>query len=721
MKLKAIIFIVACSVLALTAAEGMHRVDGITPVLAKELRESGFALDPASIWAPGRKSLAMAVVNLGGGTGSFVSPDGLIITNHHVAFGAVQSLSSPEHNYIRDGFLARSRAEEIPAPGYNVRVMTGFENVSHLFRPFFKAGIDPQKRLRKISELSRRLVQKGERTPGLECAVSQFYGGLEFYLVTYLKIKDMRVVYVPARSIGEYGGEIDNWMWPRHTGDFSFLRAYVGKDGRPADYAKENVPFRPLHHFPIARRQGLKDGDFTLIMGFPGTTKRWASAPEIGNEIQHYYPERIALLERYIALLESLSAARESVRIKNAGTLKGLYNSIKNYRGMLQGLGRNKVRESKAAAEGRLAAFIAARPELQKKYGRLLEDIANLAAEERSSTMLQTVINWMNRGCRLWDWALTIEKWGREKTRKDMDRAAGFMERDIAARMERLPVSQRNLDLETDQAVFTFFLKQLLAADTAGNFKSLRQEIGRVSGGDDDGRIERFARDLYAHSRLADLEFKTRMFAADSKTLAAAHDAFIDLAGRIRADMDAFDERRDSIRSRWLLLKPLYAEAMMSLNPDQAFYPDANGTLRFNFGRVEGYSPRDAVRYSPFTTLSGVLAKNSGEFPFNLDAQVVTAAEKKDSAAYCAPELADVPVNFLTSNDSTGGNSGSPVLNGQGELVGVLFDGNYESLSSDYSFQPAITRSIHVDVRYVLFVADKVNQAGNILQELAGQ
>jgi hypothetical protein len=720
MKAKIIFTSVILSVLALTAREGMHRVDGITPAIARDMQESGFELNPADIWNPGKKSLAMAVVNLGGGSGSFVSADGLIITNHHVAFGAVQSLSSPEHNYIRDGFLARSRAEEIPAPGYNVRIMTGFNNVTPLFKSLFRPGLDPQKRSRQIDEISRRLVKQGEAVPGNECAVAQFYGGREFYLVTYLKIRDMRVVYVPARSIGEYGGEIDNWMWPRHTGDFSFLRAYVGKDGRPADYAKENVPYRPLHHFPIAR-QNLKTGDFTLIMGFPGTTQRWYSAAEINNETRFNYPERIALLEQYIVLLEKAAATSETVKIKHAGTLKGLYNSLKKYRGLLEGLQKNAVHETKKAAENKLAAFIASSPELQKKYVRLLADISGLAAEERAYGSLQTIYGWMNRGCRLLDWALTIEKWSREKNKKDLDREPGYMERDIAAKKDRLPVSQRNLDLETDQAVFTFFLKKLLAADADGSFKTLRREVAQSPGSGIDEQIAAFVRNLYGHTRLVDFDFKMKMFAADKKTVAESTDAFIALARKIRPEIDAFNLRKNSLSSRWLLLKPLYAEAMMKMRPGDIFYPDANSTLRFNYGRVEGYSPRDAVNYAPFTTLAGVLAKNSGEFPFNLDGAVVAAAQSRDYAAYIDPELNDVPVNFLTSNDSTGGNSGSPVLNSRGELTGVLFDGNYESLSSDYFYQPAITRSIHVDIRYILFIAAKVNQADNILRELAAE
>ncbi len=720
MKIKTVFISIVFSALALTAKEGMYRIDGVTPAIGKDMQAMGFALDPASIWQTGKKSLAMAVVNLGGGTGSFVSPDGLIITNHHVAFGAVQSLSSPEHNYIRDGFLARSRSEEIPAPGYSVRIMTGFENVTPLFKSIFRSGMDPQKRSRRIDKISKRLIKKGEAVPGHECLVAKYYGGREFYLVTYLKIRDMRVVYVPARSIGEYGGEIDNWMWPRHTGDFSFLRAYVGKDGRPAEYAKDNVPYRPLHYFPIAR-QNLKSGDFTMIMGFPGTTKRWFSAAEIGNEIQSNYPERIGLLEQYIALLEKTSMDRETLKIKHAGILKGLYNSIKNYRGMLESLRKNAVHETKVDAENKLTAWIASRPALKKKYGRLLADIAVLAAEERSLGSLQTIYGWMNRGCRLFNWGLTIEKYSREKAKKDMAREAGYMERDITAKKERLPVSQRNLDLETDRAVFAFFLNKLLSADATGIFKILRQEVEQSPGTGLDEQISVFVRNLYEHTRLADLDFKIKMFAADGKTVAAAGDAFISLAAKIRPDIDAFNNRKNSIGNRWLLLKPLYAEAMMQMCPGETFYPDANSTLRFNYGCVEGYSPRDAVSYAPFTTVAGVLAKNSGVFPFNLDAKAVAAFQKKDYDRYIVPELNDVPVNFLTSNDSTGGNSGSPVLNGRGELVGVLFDGNYESLSSDFFYQPAITRSIHVDIRYVLFVADKINQASNILRELAAE
>ena len=717
MRVKIFWVLLLAATASLVAREGMFPVDRISPALAGEMKSMGCRFDPAAIWRPGQESLAMAVVNLGGGTGSFVSADGLIITNHHVAFGAAQSLSTPEHNYIRDGFLAGSRRQEIPAPGYSVRVMTGFEDVTARFASAMRPGIAPEKRYRLVERISKELVAQGEKAPGNECTVARFYGGRQFCLVTYFKIRDMRVVYVPARSIGEFGGEVDNWMWPRHTGDFSFLRAYVGPDSRPADYAPGNVPYRPRHFFPIARTP-LRPGDFTAILGFPGATKRWQTAAETANDVQANYPARIALLARYIELLEKVSAADEAVKIKNAGVLKGLYNSIKNNRGLLAGLLKDRVSERKRTREKELAALVASRPGLQKKYGRLLAGTERLAAEEREIVFLGTLIGWMTRGCRLLDWALTLNNWGREKAKKDMDREPGYMERDIVAKKERLPVGQRNFDPATDKAVLAFFLDKLLAADRSGNFKKLGLEVERCPGRDSGERIGAFVDSLYKSTRLGDLDFKLGMFAADAKAMAAAADPFLALAARIQPELDAFNRRRNAIAGGWLALKPLYVEAMMMLRPDETHYPDANATLRISYGRVEGYSPNDAVLYAPFTTLAGVLAKNSGEFPFDLGERFVAAARGEGRGRYSDPVLGDVPVNFLTSNDSTGGNSGSPVLNAGGELVGVLFDGNYESLASDYLYQPGITRSIHVDSRYVLFVAGQVDRAGAVLREL---
>lgn len=701
--------------LALPGVEGMFPVDAVTPEIAADMKALGCRFDPAEIWKPGQKCLAMAVVNLGGGTGSFVSADGLILTNHHVAFGAVQSLSSPERNYIRDGFLAPDRGQEVHAPGYSVRVMTGFDDVTARFARALRPGLAPERRRLLVERISRELVAAGEKTPGNECAVAGFYGGAKFYLVTYLRIRDIRVVYVPARSVGEYGGEVDNWMWPRHTGDFSFLRAYVGPDGRPAGYSAGNVPFRPLHFFPVARTP-LGEGDFTMILGYPGTTKRWLTAAELAHEVEARYPGRIALLERYIELLEKLSAADEAVRIKNAGTLKGLYNSIKNNRGMLAGLQRDAVLSGRRAEEQELAAWIGADPARRRRYGRLLADSERLAAQERETAGLDEVLARMTRGCRLLEWALKLEKWDREKGRRDLDREPGFQERDMKAWRERLPVAQRNFDATVDRAVLAFFLERLLEADAPGHFPRLAREIGRAPGAGRAEQTANFAAALYEKTRLADLDFKIALMAGKAGN--AGRDPFLQLAATLRPGLDALERRRNAAAGAWLELKPLYVEAVNAWRPGARPYPDANRTLRLNYGRVEGYSPRDAVWHSPFTTLAGVLAKQSGQPPFDLGRRFLAAAAGEGRKRHVDPRLGDVPVNFLTSNDSTGGNSGSPVLNAGGELAGVLFDGNYESLVSDFAFRPAITRSIHVDARYVRWVAGEVDRAAAVLREL---
>ncbi|MBN2345899.1 MAG: S46 family peptidase [Candidatus Aminicenantes bacterium] len=716
MKAHIIFAILLAASVSLPAVEGMFPVDGITPAIAADMRAMGCRFDPSRIWRPGEPCMAMAVVNLGA-SGAFVSADGLILTNHHVAFGAVQSLSSPEHNYIRDGFLARNRGQEIPAPGYSVRVMTGFENVTPHFRRALLPGLSAKKRRRRIEKISRELVARGERAAGSECRIARFYGGGEFYRVTYMKIRDMRVVYVPARSIGEYGGETDNWMWPRHTGDFSFLRAYVGPDGRPADHSPDNVPFRPRHHFPVARTP-LRPGDFTLILGYPGTTERWHAAAEVANEVQVRYPGRVALLEGYIELVERMSASDEAVRIKNAGMLKGLHNSIKNNRGLLAALERDAVLETKRDRERELASWIAAAPERGRKYGLLLDGIERLAADEREIIPLSTISGWLRRGCRLLDRALTLNRWGHEKGKKDAKRAPGYQERDIAAKKQRLPVSQRSLDLATDRTVLAFFLRNLLENDRSGTFAKLAAEVDGRPGRDRGEKLAALVDSLYRETRLADLEFTMRLFAVDAKALAATRDPFLQLAAKLQPGIDALQRRRDAVSAGWLELKPIYVEAMMRAYPDRPRYPDANGTLRFSYGRVEGYAPRDAMRYAPFTTLAGVLAKNRGEPPFNLSPGFLAAASGPGRARHDDEALGDVPVNFLTSNDSTGGNSGSPVLNADGELVGVLFDGNYESLGSDFLYRPDITRSIHVDMRYIRFVAEEVDRAAAVLREL---
>ena len=718
MKQLSLILVILISALQLPAEEGMIPIAGMTPAVFQRMQQLGFQLKPEDIWDGKGNGLALAVVNLGA-TGSFVSENGLILTNHHVAFGAVQRQATPEHNYIRDGFLAESPAKEIQAPGYTAKVMTGFENVTARFKEAFREGLSPKQRYEMVQKISRKLVAGGEKERGVECQISDFYGGREFYRITCFRIKDIRIVYVPPRSIGEYGGEIDNWIWPRHTGDFSFLRAYVGRDGFPADFSKDNVPFKPKRFLKIAATP-LKEGDFTMIMGYPGHTSRWYCAAAVGNEVLYNYPRRIRLLKEWITVLEQAANTSEAVKIKNSGQLKGLYNSLKNSQGMLESLQRIKLHEKKLQEEKDLSQFINSRTDL-KAYGSLIEGINQYHRELENLTATTSVLQWMIRGSRLLQWAITINKWSIEKIKKDSDREPGYQSRDIETKKIGMRIAQSSLDIPTDKSVFSYFLKQILQLPAAAGMDVLRREISATEGETDDEKIARLADRMYASSRLADTTVRLKMMDMSGKAIAERKDAFIELARKLQKEIDRLNEAGKILSGQALLLDPLYIEAVMRMKKGKITYPDANSTFRFSYGRVEGYSPRDAVEYKPFTTLKGVIEKNSGQYPFNLDSRLVDAYGKEEYSSYIDRSLKDVPVNFITSNDSTGGNSGSPVLNGRGELVGILFDGNYEALSSDFHYDPAITRSIHVDIRYVLFVSDKVSRAFNILKELGLQ
>ena len=719
MKRLSLILLFSIFALQLAAEEGMIPIDGMTPAVFQRMKQLGFQLKPEDIWDGKGNGLALAVVNLGA-TGSFVSENGLILTNHHVAFGAVQRQATPEHNYIRDGFLADSPANEIQAPGYTAKVMIGFENVTARFKEAFRKGLSPKQRYEMVQRISRKLVAGGEKEKGVECQISAFYGGREFYRITCFRIKDIRIVYVPPRSIGEYGGEIDNWMWPRHTGDFSFLRAYVGRDGFPADFSRDNVPFKPKRFLKISGTP-LKEGDFAMIMGYPGRTSRWYCAAAMGNEVLFNYPRRIRLLKEWIAVLEQASNASEAVRIKNAGQLKGLYNSLKNSQGMLESLLRIKLYERKLQEEKDLSRFIDSRPGLKTAYGRLIEGMNQYHRDMENLTATTSVLQWMIRGSRLLQWAITINKWSIEKAKKDAVREPGYQSRDIETKKMGMRIAQSSLDIPTDKSIFSYFLKQILKLPAAAGMEVLPQEVAATEGETDDEKIVRLAERIYASSRLADTDVRLKMMDMSGKAIAAQKDAFIELARKLQKEIDRLSEAERILSGRALLLEPLYIEAVMRMKENKLTYPDANSTFRFSYGRVEGYSPRDAVEYKPFTTLKGVIEKNSGQFPFDLDSRLADVYGKGEYSSYLDRDLKDVPVNFITSNDSTGGNSGSPVLNGRGELVGILFDGNYEALSSDFRYDPAITRSIHVDIRYVLFISDKVSRAVNVLKELGVQ
>jgi hypothetical protein len=713
--------IVLGALVALAAApsfsdEGMWTLDQI-PQLEPKLRAMGMQLSPREIWDPTTGTgLASATPWLGGCSSSFVSPDGLIITNHHCAFGAIQMNSTPEHDYITDGFLAGRRADELPHRAGRVTVLKGFEDVTKAVTAALKTGMDPGERARAIELRQKELVAECEKD-GLRCRVGEMFGGGRYYLFRQLDLRDVRLVYAPPRSIGEYGGEVDNWVWPRHTGDYSFLRAYVGPDGKPADYSPNNVPFKPDRWLGIAK-EPLKDGDFAFIMGFPGKTMRYRIAAAVAEDTRFYYPQRIAFLKELIAILEDEGKRGKAVEIKLASQLKGFYNSVKNNTGMLEGLTKTDLAGRKRAEEANLTDWINAEPARKVRYGGVLPAMERAIAARDVTDQRDFLLGWMPipRSSSLLSAAVIIERWSFERTKPDLERKADYQEREERTLRQRLFNMQRNLDLPSERRVIALLFERATKLPAGQRITAVDDAIA-ATGKTGDAAIAAALDKLYAGTRLVDEKTRLERFDMDHKALVATGDTMIAFAAALRRDTEAKERVTERYDGEMVTLTPRLIEALATWR-NAPLYPDANSTLRLTYGTVKGYSPRDGVYYKPFTTHHGVVEKETGKEPFASPRRLLEAEKAGADGTYGDQQIGDVPACFLTDNDITGGNSGSPVMNGKGELIGLAFDGNYEAIDSDFQFDPALSRTISVDIRYVLWCMDYVDKAYALMREM---
>ncbi len=696
----------------LNADEGMYLPNQISKTVFTKMKSMGFELTLKDIYSK-EASLSQAVIIIDGGTGSFVSKNGLILTNHHVAFAAAQRTSTTKRNIIENGFLAKKMSDEIPAPGYKAYVLKDIKDVTKEVLKGIRASLKPEKRFKRIEKNIKKLIKKEEGSSrDYECQVKSFYGGLKYYLFKYLVIRDIRIVYIPSRYIGEYGGEIDNWMWPRHTGDFSFLRAYVDKNGRPADYSKDNVPYKPERHLKFSMRD-VDKGDFALVMGYPGRTRRYITPEEVSYYMEFLYPETIKLFKKWISILEEDSKKDKEAAIKNAGMIKGLSNAYKNYKGTLEGMKKINLLEIKKKEKESLSNFIKNNPELSKKYSAVLSAYYSLIKKRVHLMKKSRMLSILSFSSRLLSFGLTLNKWSIEKKKKDMDREPGYMKRDIPNLKMRLKLAQRSLYIPSDKKVFKLIIKEALKLPANRRIKT----IDKYFKGKTEKEIDELIDLWYKKSKLSKLSYRMKLFNYSRKKLLKENDPFIEFADSLQKEIDSIEKESKKISGQLILYSPKYMKAMIKFKGEMV-YPDANRTLRINFGIIKGYSPKDAIYYLPQTTLKGVIEKMTGKWPFIVPEKLKKVWELKDYGDYKDPELGDIPVDFLTTNDSTGGNSGSPLINGKGELMGLLFDGNYESIVSDYYFLPDITRTISVDSRYILFIADKVDGAKNVLEEI---
>ena len=706
--------------IAVSCISSAHAVEGMwqpaqLPTIANDLKQHGLQLDPNSLTDLTAHPMG-AIVSLGGCTASFVSPEGLIVTNHHCGYGALQYNSTAEKNLIEDGFLAHNFGEELPgSPDMRVFVTEEIRDVTAQITAGLSEDMAPLDRYNAIQNAIKEQV-KGCESDGYRCDVYTFHGGYSYQLIKQMEIKDVRLVYAPPESIGKFGGDIDNWMWPRHTGDFSYLRAYVSKDGKSAPYSKDNVPYQPKHVIKL-NPQGLEQGDYVMVVGYPGRTNRYRLADEVQAAIDWQYPTQIGLYQQSLATIAEGAKANPEVGVKYASLVAGLNNYLKNFGGQLEGLRRADAVAVKQKQEADLDAWLASRKDANSQA--LVRDIALLkqtlkndqATRERDLDLSQ-----LQRSS-LFSTGLRLTKLARERGKPDMEREIGYQQRDEIRIKGALEQLDRRYDAGVDQQFLVHALQRYVTLPQDQRLKALDAWL---NGADDEAALKARVASLYAGSKLGNTADRMGYFNADAAALASSNDSMLKLASALLPELQKIDDEQKAEAGVLAKLRPRFMEAMIAWKDSQHLpvYPDANSSLRVTYGNVQGVSPRDGVSYAPFTTAEGVVEKATGEVPFNASAGQIAAIKAKDYGPYVSKKQGTLPVDFLADLDITGGNSGSPALDAQGRLVGLAFDGNWESVSGDWLFNPKLNRSIQVDVRYMLWVMDHLDHADNLLKEM---
>ncbi|MGH8159494.1 MAG: S46 family peptidase [Rhodanobacter sp.] len=696
------------------AVEGMWQPAQL-PKIADTLKQHGLKLDPATLTDLTAYPMG-AIVSLGGCTASFVSPDGLIVTNHHCGYGALQYNSTPQKNLIVDGFLAKTKADELQgSPDMRVFVTEEIRDVTKEVNAKLNDQMSGAERY-KATELAIKELVKGCESDGYRCDVYTFHGGYSYQLIQQLEIKDVRLVYAPPESIGKFGGDIDNWMWPRHTGDFSYLRAYVSKDGKSATYAKDNVPYHPKHVLKV-NPLGVENGDYVMVVGYPGRTNRYRLADEVQSSIDWVYPTQIKIYQDTLNIIDTAGKADPKVTVKYASMVAGLNNYLKNFGGQLEGLRRADAVNVKRAQEAQLEAWLkqqggAENTALAADIGKLRQQItADQADRERSLDL-----GLLNRAS-MFSSAVRLVHLAKERPKADLERDAGYQQRDWVRIEAGLKQMERRFDPKVDQQFMVYGLQRYVTLPKDQRLPALDAWLGDAK---TKAQLTQKVAALYAGSQLGSTDDRLKWFNADSKAIDASNDSMLKLARAVQPQLKKLEDEMDARAGEMSKLRPRYMQAMIAWKDSQHLpvYPDANSSLRVTFGNVQGVAPRDGVSYAPFTTAQGILEKDTGVEPFNSPKAELAAIKAKAFDGYASPKQGTLPVDFLADLDITGGNSGSPAMDANGQLVGLAFDGNWESVSGDWLFNPQLNRSIQVDVRYMLWVMHHLDHADNLLQEM---
>ncbi|HHU97951.1 MAG: S46 family peptidase [Bacteroidota bacterium] len=686
------------------ADEGMWLLKELNGQNVARMQELGFHFPVGKLYDEQNPSLKDAVVIFGGGcSGVVVSGQGMIFTNHHCGYGAIQKLSSVEHDYLKNGFVAQNQSDELPVDGLTVSFLRSMEEVTDRFLPHLPSVLSEIQRELTIDSLSNELIKEYENDPFTRARVVPFFAGNRYYVVLYDLFRDVRLVLAPPTSIGKFGGDTDNWMWPRHTGDFAVFRVYAGDGNRPADYSSENVPYRPRYVVPVSLA-GMRDGDYAMTVGYPGSTQRYASSWAIRQRMESENQPRIEVRGAKQAIWWDAMTSNDTIRIKYASKYAGSSNYWKNSMGMNEAITNMDVLDEKEGLETRLREWIQNDPSKAAKYGHTLSVLEDAFTRSNEMTRYMTYfVETFENGIELIRFANTILHFD---SKASEDERLEFIN-------DRLIESYKNYEPGLDRQLLPVLMRLYAERVPEGFYPDIYETIREKF----NGNYERYAEWLFSNTRFTSLEELLALLQATDVGL-LTEDPAMELALSVSAIGYEISSQLMNAYEEILRGEREFMAALMEMEVRKTFYPDANFTQRMSYGSVEGYGPRDGVWYDSFTTTNGVLEKElPGDPEFNVQGYVLDAIRSGNFGRY-ADEEGRMRVNFLSNNDITGGNSGSPVLNAHAELVGLAFDGNWESLSGDILFNPDMQRTISVDILYVLYVIDKVMEAPWVIEEL---
>jgi len=712
--MKKIVLLIASFMLAFApvrADEGMWLPMFVKRLNYADMQKQGLKLTAEEIYSVNNSSLKDAIVRLGRGfcTGEMISDQGLMLTNHHCGFGVIQQHSTEEHNYLDDGFWAMKKEDELPA-GFSVSFLVNMKDVTEAISSELNEEMSLDERRKTIKMISDSLEKQEKGDSDYDVVVKSFFNGNQFFLFVYETYQDVRLVGAPPSSVGKYGGDTDNWMWPRHTGDFTLFRVYADKDNKPAAYSEDNVPYKPKHHLPVSLK-GVNQGDFSMIFGYPGSTDRFLTSAGITYELETRQPSYVKLRRKVLDIYEDEMAKDEGTRIAYASKHASISNYWKYFKGQSAGLKRLKVYDKKKAQEDAFQKWVDEDDSRKELYAGVLEGFDKGYSELKDVNRLRIYLN---------EAIFRIEAIAYSRR---FSKLKGLMEADdkdqeaIDKEVEKLKNGHdhyKDYSKAIDQRVFAAMMEVYHKDIPSESQPAKVKEMINSYKGD----YNKMAADVFAKTIFADKE-ATANFLKAPKAKTIDKDPIYTIMNEVLNHY--YEEVRPTIGEKEDMLarsERLFVKGWLEMNKDKSIAPDANSTMRVTYGKVGDYVPRDAVKYSHITTANGILEKEDpNNHEFVVPEKLKSLIEAKDYGQY-ADENGELIVNFITNNDITGGNSGSPMINGNGELIGTAFDGNWEAMSGDIAFETELQRTIGVDIRYTLFIIDKYAGAKHLIDEM---